>query len=249
MLGAFGAAVFLRRVPAPAKVAAPVAEPEHYSTSRGQYATVRLADGTQVTLAPQTKLTVSGDYGRTERAVSLVGEAVFDVRHDPTRAFRVRAGQATIEDIGTRFDLRAYKTDRQVTVAVEAGAVTLSPSRADSARALRDSGAIGLVLRAGDVGTLDFSGSVSSTHRAAASRYLSWTHGRLSFVSQPLPDVLATIGRWYDLEFRVPDKALAERLVTGEFSTQSASEMIDALAIAVDASVERAGRVVTLRPR
>jgi ferric-dicitrate binding protein FerR (iron transport regulator) len=64
-----------------------------------------------------------------------------------------------------------------------------------------------------------------------------------------LPEVLATIGRWYDLDIRVPDPALASRLVTAEFSTQSAGEMINALAIAMDASVERHARVVTLRPK
>src|ERR1019366_1973328 len=58
-----------------------------------------------------------------------------------------------------------------------------------------------------------------------------------------------TIGRWYDLDVRVPDARLARRLVTAEFSRQSASEMIAALAVAMDATVEREGRAITLRPR
>ena len=68
-------------------------------------------------------------------------------------------------------------------------------------------------------------------------------------MSRPLPEVLATIGRWYDLDVRVPDTTLASRLVTAEFSTQSADEMIRALAIAMDATVERHGRVVTFRAK
>ncbi len=102
------------------------------------------------------------------------------------------------------------------------------------------------MLHRGEVGTLDENGGVSATRAASVSRYLGWSSGRLTFVGQPLPDVLLAIGRWYDLDVRIPDARLASRLVTAEFSTQSPSEMIAALALAVDAKVERVGRVVTL---
>jgi hypothetical protein len=47
----------------------------------------------------------------------------------------------------------------------------------------------------------------------------------------------------------VTDARLARRLVNAEFSPQSPAETIDALALAMDATVERSGRVITLRPR
>jgi transmembrane sensor len=220
----------------------------HYSTTRGQYATIQLTDGTRVTLAPESRLTIPAAFGRNRRDISLDGEAIFDVKHDAAHAFRVHARGAQVEDIGTRFDLRAYGNEAAVTVAVAEGAVTLGRERGDSAN-VQGHDVEGIVLHRGDLGSLDAGGHAATRHSVRVAAYLGWASGRLSFVSRPLPEVLTTIGRWYDLDIRVPDTALASRLVTADFSTQSADEMIHALAIAVDANVERTARVVTLRAK
>jgi transmembrane sensor len=220
----------------------------HYSTSRAQYATITLSDGSRVTLAPESRLTIPARFGEGTRDIVLDGEAIFNVRHDAAHPFRVRARGAMIEDVGTRFDLRAYGNDATVTVAVAEGAVTLGRTRSDSA-ALRDADGDGIVLRRGDVGALNDRGRTTSTHGVAVGRYFGWANGNLSFVSRPLPEVLRSIGRWYDLDVRAQDPALTARLVTAEFSTQSPSQMIDALALAASATVERQGRVVILRAK
>lgn len=248
LLAVAGGGLFLLSRRQPATASAVDREPRRYSTARGQNATIRLLDGTRVTLAPQSRLTIPAAFGTDLRELSLDGEAIFDVRHDAAHPFRVRAHGAEVEDIGTRFDLRAYQNEPLVTVAVSEGAVALGQARVDSTGA-RTSNAEGIVLHRGEVGTLDEHGGVSATRAASVSRYLGWSSGRLAFAGEPLPDVLRTIGRWYDLDVRVPDARLASRLVTAEFSTQSASEMIAALALAVDARVERVGRVVTLKPK
>jgi transmembrane sensor len=242
------AALWLGTQRRPAMVAAPGQEPGHYSTTRGQYATIQLTDGSRVTLAPQSRLTIPAAFGPELREISLDGEAIFDVRHDAAHPFRVYAHGAQVEDIGTRFDLRAYADESVVTVAVAEGAVALGRAR-NVSTGTRERDVEGVVLRRGELGSLDKNGRASTTHAARVAAYLGWATGRLSFVSRPLPEVLATIGRWYDLDIRVPDPALASRLVTAEFSTQSVGEMINALAIAMDASVERRARVVTLRPK
>ena len=105
------------------------------------------------------------------------------------------------------------------------------------------------MLASGDVGTLDRQGKAAAERGTRVSSYFDWVNGRLSFVDRPLPDVLLTIGRWYDLDIRVADARLARRLVNAELSRQTPAELIDALAIAMDATVERSGRVITLRPR
>ncbi|MFI5244054.1 MAG: FecR family protein [Gemmatimonadales bacterium] len=230
----------------------PAAEPVpgHYGTSRGQFATIRLIDGSEVTLAPESRLTVSGRFAGGVRELSLDGEAIFSVKHDALHPFKVSAGGALIEDAGTRFDLRAYPGDSSVTVAVVEGSVTLSRGRADSAAATATAkGVSKIFLDSGEVGTLDERGGISVERTSRVAGYLDWASGRLSFVDRPLPEVLRTVGRWYDLDVRVSDPRLARRLVNAELSRQSAAGMIDALALAMDATVERHGRVVTLRPR
>lgn len=249
LIAASGAAwLLITRRPQELAVPGATGEPRQYTTSRGQNATIQLTDGSKVVLAPSSRLTISPDYAAAEREISLDGEAIFSVRHDPSHPFRVRARGAVIEDIGTRFDVRAYPSDATVTVAVAEGAVTLGRERTPL-RAAAGAAPEGVILRQGEIGSLGPAGAVSAIMTPHVSNRLAWSRGRLVFVARPLPEVLVEIGRWYDLDIRVPDKRLASRLVTAEFSTQSASEMIDALALAVDATITRSGRVVTMRAR
>jgi ferric-dicitrate binding protein FerR (iron transport regulator) len=227
---------------------APGTRPGQYSTSRAQYATIRLADGSEVTLAPESRITVAARFAEGVREISLEGEAIFNVRHDAAHPLRIRARGVLIEDVGTRFDLRAYASDASVTVAVAEGSVSLTAARSDSASAATKPGQP-IVLERGDLGTVDGQGNTSTERLVHVSIYLDWANGRLSFVDRPLEDVLRTIGRWYDLDVRVTDARLRNRRVTAEFAPQSSAEMIDALAVATDATVERDGRVITLRPR
>lgn len=245
VVGAATVLVRLNKMPADST---PDPRPGQYSTSRAQYATIRLADGSEVTLAPESRMTVAARFADGVREISLDGEAIFSVRHDAAHPFRIRARGVLIEDVGTRFDLRAYAGDASVTVAVAEGSVSLSAARSNSPPAAVKPGQA-IVLGRGDVGIVDSQGNTSTERRVRVSSYLDWANGRLSFVDRPLDDVLRTIGRWYDLDVRVTDARLKNRRVTAEFSPQSSAEMIDALAVATDATAERDGRVITLRPR
>src|SRR6266704_1444152 len=129
-----------------------------YATARGQRGTLQLPDGTRLILAPHSRLRIPADFGRRAREVFLEGEALFTVVHDATRPFRVRAKGALAEDIGTRFDLRAYPEDSAVAVAVAEGAVALG-------RAVESSGKVapeGVVVRSGEVATLAPRGVVTT---------------------------------------------------------------------------------------
>src|SRR5689334_10601164 len=76
------------------------------TTTRGQRATLRLDDGTQVILGPAS--TVRYDVTSRARRVELTGLAQFRVVHDASRPFVVRAGRAEVTDVGTEFTVRAF---------------------------------------------------------------------------------------------------------------------------------------------
>jgi len=218
-----------------------------YSTRRGERATLRLSDGSRVTLAPESRLHIAAGFGDRVRSLALDGEAEFEIVHDSTRPFSVRAGAAVIRDIGTRFDLRAYPADSGTRVAVAEGAVTIGSAFADSTAAMPTGE--GILVRRGEVGRLDAQGHAATAMIGSDAEFFGWTQGRLVFVRAPLRDVLASIGRWYDVDIRIPDASLAGRLVTADFSTQSPADMILALAQAVNASVTGSGGTFTLHAK
>jgi transmembrane sensor len=136
--------------------------------------------------------------------------------------------------------VRAYQGDSSVAVVVAEGRVGL---------AAQDGRQGSAVLTRGDLARLDPAGRVRVERGVDVARYLAWTQGRLEFVNAPLRDVLPELARWYDLDFRLADSALASRPLTASLGAESASEMLRLLEASLDVRVRRAGRVVTLQPQ
>src|SRR2546429_585367 len=122
------------------------------------------------------------------------------------RPLRVHTTQSVTEDLGTAFVIRAYADQVATEVVVAEGRVTLS--RADTTAATRTPA---LVLEARDLGRLDPSGVAAVRRGVDVGRYLAWTRGVLAFDGTPLGDVVLTLGRWYNVEIRLADSALAAR--------------------------------------
>ena len=213
-----------------------------YATTVAQRMVVRLRDGTQVTIAPKSRVRYAADYGRARRELYLDGEAYFQVTPDSQRPLRVHTTQSVTEDLGTAFVVRAY--DQSATeVVVAEGRVTLS--RADTTAATRTPA---LVLEARDLGRLDPSGVTAVRRGVDVGRYLAWTRGVLAFDGTPLGDVVVTLGRWYNVEIRLADSALAARRLTATFQNESIDLVLQRIALTVGLRVERAdGFVLLLR--
>jgi transmembrane sensor len=212
-----------------------------YATARGQRASLRLPDGTTVLLNTESVLEVSAAYGGRMREVYLRGEAYFEVAHDSTRPFRVHGGSATTEVLGTRFGVRARPEESAVQVLVAEGRVALSGQRADSGRRL--------VLGHGDLGRRASDGATSVVHDVQVERGLAWKDGGLFFEREPLPEVLAELGRWYDREFVLGDSTLASTRLTTSLHGESLDEALQVLEASLEVTCHIAGRTITIERR
>jgi len=218
--------------------------PAHrHSTGIGERSTVRLADGSVVTLAPGTTVIVEGGFGQHRRAVTLTGEAYFDVAAVSGAPFVVQTGNITTEVLGTSFDVRRYATDSTVQIAVVHGKVM---SQNTQSRRGRITLTAGMMARVSDsVPTVLPNGDVTS--------YTEWTRGHLDFQHTPVPDVLDMMGHWYGLQFAVADSSLLKETVSGRFDFPTTKDALDVLELALGTQldVERHGSttLVTLGRR
>lgn len=87
--------------------------------------TLKLNDGSTVTLMKGSKLQVSAEFSSQNRKVTLTGEALFEVKKDPLHPFLVYAGGIVTKVLGTSFNVRAYKNEPNTLVAVRTGRVTV----------------------------------------------------------------------------------------------------------------------------
>jgi transmembrane sensor len=209
------------------------------ATRVGQVDSVRLPDGTGVILGPGSRLRLAAGYGETGRVAELSGEAVFDVRHDAGLPFTVRAGNATIRDLGTRFAVRSDDGEN-VHVAVTAGSVLLNEAAAAESK--------GVVLRAGDRGALDAAGTIRTEPGAVTDADLAWTRGGIVFEDATLQHVMADLKRWYGVDLRVSDPSLADRHITATFEGEPIDRVLNAIGLALGARIVQRGDTAILQP-
>ncbi|MEO9117200.1 MAG: FecR domain-containing protein [Gemmatimonadaceae bacterium] len=228
-------------------------------THTGQRAVLQLADGSHVTLAADSKLRIPSDFdkpdskGRYHRQVELEGRAYFDVVHDDSKPFVVRTSSAVTSDIGTSFVMTAYPETHATQVVVLGGSVGLWEPSTENASAnapgTRNQSRPLMVLRRGDIATLDTAGTATRLRVTTFAAYTSWMNGVLVFDRTPVRDVIRELDRWYDVDIRVSDHALLGQHVSATMSTENASEAMQHLAVALGADLHETGRVIRLIPR
>ncbi len=235
-----GSWLTLRDDTAPAVVADMPGTPGMLATGVGVRDSMRLPDGTHVVLGPLSSIRLAADYGSSTRDVEIRGDAWFDVTHDSSKPFTVRAGGAAVLDIGTKFAIRTDSL-RGVAVTVTEGSVSLRASNTPATS--------GVVLQAGDNGLLKSDGKVVALKGTATPDDLAWLQGRLVFRDAPMEEVAASMRKWYGIQLRVADPSLKGRHLTATLDGESADVALEILRLALGATIERSGDTAIIRRR
>lgn len=185
-------------------------------TAPGERLHLRLADGSELDLGPDTRLRVRQD-GRQRQLELERGEILVAVAADPARPFEVLAGGGVVRDIGTRFAVRTDAGGTRVTVAEGRVEVELP--------------ALGLrspVIGAGQQLEFDARG-LSPAHPVDATAALAWSRGQLLFDAAPLAQVVQELNRYRRQPIGPLDPALAHIRISGVFLLDDEAGMLRAL--------------------
>ena len=203
------------------RLVSPPADLENrYTTALGEQRSILLSDGSVVELNTQSQLNVY--YTDATRLVELVaGEAVFDVVEDPTRPFRVDAGTAIVEAVGTRFNV--YRQNAQTVVTVVEGRVAISqPQPSLKASGAQGPGAIAelpiVELAPGNQVAVSAVGAISAPAAVDTRKATAWTERRLVFDGDTLATVARELNRYNRQQLTISDPALAQRTISGVFN-------------------------------
>lgn len=214
-------------------------------TGVGERARVRLGDGSVIVLAARSRLGIPADFGVHAREVETEGEAYFVVAHDSTLPFIVHTRGARTVDVGTTFVVRAYPEDREVSVVVSEGSVTLgADGSSDSTGALAST-----LLHPGQRGLLPGGARVPIVTTVDATSYTGWIDGRLTFDNAPLPQVIADLGRWHTTRIVLADTSLAHETLTASLAADSFDDALRTLTTVLALRVEHRGDSVLLHRR
>jgi len=215
------------------------------ATGVGALDSLRLPDGTRIVLGPLSTLRIAGGYGTTSREVEVSGDAYFEVVHDSSKPFVAHALHATVEDLGTKFAVRTDAAEG-VAVSVSEGSVSLQGTNPN--RGLAGGAAGGaIVLKQGERGIVLPDGQTMKDRARPGD--LAWLRRQLVFREAQLPEVAASLHRWYGIELRVPDTSLATRHLTATFSGEPPERVLEVLRLVLGADIERRGDTAIVRAK
>ncbi|MFD2969255.1 FecR family protein [Sphingobacterium bambusae] len=160
-----------------------------FTSAKGRTTRLVLSDGTEVTLNSASSIRYPRAFSGTAREVQLLdGEAFFDVTHDASHPFLVKAKENIIKVLGTSFNVSAYADDEEVTTTLLDGAVHFS------------NGFHSLLLQPGEQVTAWKNQKKLFKKQVDVLEYTLWRDGFFMFDDQSVSSILTTVKRWYDID-------------------------------------------------
>ncbi|HAY35738.1 MAG TPA: hypothetical protein DCY57_01950 [Bacteroidetes bacterium] len=187
----------------------------------GQLVTeVSLEDGSTVSLAPGSRLSVVEGFAARHRTVKLHGEAILDVEAGAV-PFIVKTFDAETTVLGTQFNVKAWpgSIDAATQVSVSSGRVSVS---------VEDQVAL---VQPGQVA--EASKEALEVVNADVSNLFSWANGGFHFMSEPISNVLDEIERRFDVRISAPASILHRPLSYSKSDVSSASEVLGDVAATI----------------
>jgi transmembrane sensor len=185
------------------------------ATDPGELRHMKLADGSELAVAPNTRLRVK--FNSDRRRIELdEGQIAVSVAVDRQRPFEVAAGGGIVRDIGTRFEVDAGRERTRVTVAEGMVEIDLP-------------GSSGAPRKVGAGETAEFAGQGISSVRPADVAALAWTKGQLVFDAAPLTEVVAALNRFRRTPIELADPSLGSIRISGVFLIDDENAALRAL--------------------
>ena len=203
------------------------------ATRPGERKRVDLGDGSVVWLNAASRLQYPDRFDPAIREVALEGEAFFEVAKDADRPFVIRSGELKTTVLGTSFNIRAYKEDKTLSVAVVTGKVRVAaPDVQSEVQLIPDQQAVFDKKER----------RLNKNKQVSASGLASWRDGLFQFRNTTFSEVTAILQRSYNV--RITYDPLLDNcpIILADFErTEPVKNILKTLLSSVNGRVEETG--------
>ena len=170
---------------------------EEIYVPKGERIQMMFQDGTRAYINSDSRLRYPKKFALFSREVYLEGEAYFVVSKNSRRPFIVNLDGPAIHVLGTSFDVQAYPENKDITVCLDEGHVNLAlPSDKK------------YPLQPGEKLVYNKESEHCTIIRNTDAHLSSlWKKNVIAFKDTPLSEVIKVLNRWYDVDFKIEDKA------------------------------------------
>ncbi|XOV91589.1 MAG: FecR family protein [Bacteroidota bacterium] len=201
----------------------------------GRKITTRLPDGSTITLNSGSRISFPEQFSGDSREITLIGEAYFEVEHNPEKPFIVSMNGDHVRVLGTSFNIRSYKEDSIVQVSVATGRVAYTISSGES-----------VILMSDQLATYDLTNRSLVTGQVDRLQAYGWKDNIIYFKGTPFSNVLNELERWYGVEIEAHGSYKQIGPFSGEFRNENLIQVLNGLSFIYKFDFRKEGKKVIL---
>ncbi len=193
------------------------------STTRGEQKEIVLPDGTKVVLNNESSISYKEKFAGG-RNVQLTGEAFFDVVKNPAKPFTVQSEDILTTVLGTSFNVKNYE--------YESSYVTVLTGKVNVASIEQPEEAID--LKPNEQARFDAVTGKLFRKTVDADNYAVWRNKVIRFDSAPLSEVTQVLARWYGVDIKFANEALASCTISGKYKEDTLLNVLEGIKFIID---------------
>lgn len=174
-----------------------------YSSEKGAVSRLHFEDGSTIWLSSGSKISVCRE-STGKMTATLNGEAYFDMIPNTKRDLTVDLGYFKVKDIGTKFDIRAYRDEKLICATLTSGQIDVSGNP----------GLSSLSLKPGEYLQFDKQTNHMEVSKQDPSIAAAWKDGKFVFIHKSLAEICHELEAWYNVRIEINNQRLANTRYT-----------------------------------
>lgn len=201
-----------------------------------------LADSSIVYLNAGSQIRYSPEAKNRNREIFLEGEAWFDVVKNENQPFVVHTSCYNIKVTGTRFNVKSYKSDDQITTTLEKGEVIITSSEQFQL-------AEEIKLKPGEQVIFDKTAREMFVNDVDTEFFTSWRNNKLMFLNLSVKEMIVLFERKYGVDIEVSNPDILNYHYTGTIKNESILEMLEVIKLTIPIQYKIEGQKIVINKK
>lgn len=229
----------------------------HIYVPYGKTTGIVLPDGTKVKLNAGSAFSYPETFSKTTREVNLEGEGFFEVTKNAKKPFLVHTSLLTVKVLGTVFNVKAYRNDKNIETTLLTGRVQVE---------LKDKPEKNIILLPNEKLIVDnnLPGTANTPYtnarepkieyqvtalpkiKAEDIKETAWLDNRIIFTNESFEEVAKQLERKYNVQMMFDDQSLKSEQISGVLKNESLEQALQIIKMTTPFKFRVDGRTIYL---
>ncbi|MDB4919696.1 MAG: hypothetical protein JWQ54_1679 [Mucilaginibacter sp.] len=229
----------------------------HIYVPYGKTTGIVMPDGTKVKLNAGSSFFYPETFSKATREVSLEGEAFFEVTKNAKKPFLVHTSTLTIKVLGTVFNVKAYRNDKNIETTLLTGKVQVELKNETEKNIillpnekLIVANSLSRTINASAVNTggakIDYKVTALPQVKTEGIKETAWLDNRIVFTNESFEEVAKQIERKYNVQMIFDEQSLKNEQISGVLENESLEQALQIIKMITPFKFRIDGRIIYL---